>query len=164
MSDPASGPWPAGPEPARPARASQRSHPRHRGDTGTRWPVGQPALCRRALARRSRPRWRSGKPAPEPYRRRDPTAWGPRRWRGRRTSSDDLTMTDGDQRPQQDAGSLGAAEAGLARIKDQLEAASRGDATAADVKASLQGYMDAHGPAIKAAAASVGDEVRRQAL
>ena len=74
-------------------------------------------------------------------------------------------MVDSFERPPQGAQQpMEAAHADLNGIKEQLEAASLGNATPTQVKASLQEYLDVHGPTIKAAAASVGEEVRRQAL
>jgi hypothetical protein len=59
---------------------------------------------------------------------------------------------------------LEAAEADLARVRELLTAAGRQEADAADVKESVQEYLETHGPAIRQAAVSVGEEVRRQAL
>lgn len=59
---------------------------------------------------------------------------------------------------------MAAAVAGLARLREQLIAASRGQGGAADVKGALQEFLDAHGPTIQAAASSVGEELRRQVL
>jgi hypothetical protein len=74
-------------------------------------------------------------------------------------------MPGGDEQPDQDTPEpLEAAQAGLAGIRERLEAAGRGEATAGEVKAALQGYLDVHGPTIKAAAASVGEEARSQVL
>ena len=60
--------------------------------------------------------------------------------------------------------SLTAAEAELARVREVLESAARGDANAAEVTEAVKGYMEEHGPALKAAAAAVGEEARRQTL
>jgi hypothetical protein len=74
-------------------------------------------------------------------------------------------MTDGEVAPEQNTREpLEAAEGELARVRELLMAAGRGEASAVDVKAALRGYLDAYEPAIRAAAASVADEVRRQAL
>jgi hypothetical protein len=74
-------------------------------------------------------------------------------------------MTDRDVAPEQDTREpLEAAEGELARVRELLLAAGRGEASAGDVKAALRGYLDAYAPAIRAAAASVAEEVRRQAL
>ena len=60
---------------------------------------------------------------------------------------------------------MAAAQADLAGIRERLVAARKGDTTTGvDLIASLKGYLDTHGPALQAAAASVGEEVRRQAL
>jgi hypothetical protein len=74
-------------------------------------------------------------------------------------------MTDRDVAPEQNPPEpLAAAEGELGRVRELLMAAGRGEASAVDVKAALRGYLDAYAPAIRAAAASVAEEVRRQAL
>jgi hypothetical protein len=61
-------------------------------------------------------------------------------------------------------GQLEAAEAGLAHIRESLLAAARGDSDATDLRDSLLGYLEQHGPVLRSAAATVGEEVRRQLL
>ena len=76
-----------------------------------------------------------------------------------------MMMNGGIERTDEDrSGSFEAAQAGLARVRERLEAAARGEATPDDVQASLQGYLDAHRQTLKDAAAAVAEEVRRQAL
>lgn len=60
--------------------------------------------------------------------------------------------------------SLAAAEAELARVREALESAARGEASGAELAEALQGYLDEHGPALRAAASGIGEEARRQAL
>jgi hypothetical protein len=59
---------------------------------------------------------------------------------------------------------LARATQDLSRLRERLGAAERGEATAADVREVLHGYWRDHGPTIRAAAASVVEDVRRQAL
>lgn len=59
---------------------------------------------------------------------------------------------------------LAEAEADLARVREQLTAAERGAATAADIKQSLQGYLDEHGPVLRAAAGALTAELRERTL
>ena len=59
---------------------------------------------------------------------------------------------------------LEAAEADLARGRDTLTAAARGAASASEVKETLTGYLEDHGPALREAAASMTEDVRRQTL
>jgi hypothetical protein len=66
------------------------------------------------------------------------------------------------ERPQPQA--LVEAEDDLARVRELLTAAGRGDATAGEVKESLQGYLDEHGPALRAAAGAVTEELRQRTL
>jgi len=74
-------------------------------------------------------------------------------------------MTDGDVAPEPNTREpLEAAEGELVRVRELLMAAGRGEASAVEVKAALRGYLDAYEPAIRVAAASVAEEVRRQAL
>jgi hypothetical protein len=61
-------------------------------------------------------------------------------------------------------GQIEAAEAALAHVRESLLAAARGDVDATDLRRSLLGYVDQHGPALRGAAATVGEEVRRQLL
>lgn len=57
-----------------------------------------------------------------------------------------------------------AAESELARIRELLTAAGRGDADAQQVVQSLREYVSAHGPTLRLAAAALTEEVRRQTL
>ena len=59
---------------------------------------------------------------------------------------------------------LTAAEDGLARIREALESAARGEVGGDELADELKGFVDQHGPALKQAAAAVGEEARRQAL
>jgi hypothetical protein len=77
-----------------------------------------------------------------------------------------MTSTgDGDISPEGlPAESLEAAESELARVREVLESAARGDASGAELAEALQGYMEEHGPALRAAASAIGEEARRQTL
>lgn len=59
---------------------------------------------------------------------------------------------------------LTAAVADLGRLKEQLVAAGGGEAGADELKGAVQHYLATHGSSIRAAAASVGEEARQQAL
>lgn len=59
---------------------------------------------------------------------------------------------------------LVAAERDLARVRDVLESAGRGEAGAEELKEAVQGYLDEHGTTLRAAASALGEEVRRQTL
>jgi hypothetical protein len=61
-------------------------------------------------------------------------------------------------------GQLEAAEADLSRIREALEAAARGEAGAAELTRSAREYLDQHGPALRNAAAAVGEQVQQQLL
>lgn len=61
-------------------------------------------------------------------------------------------------------GQFEAAEAALAKIRESLLAAAQGDVDANDLRRSLLGYMEQHGPVLRSAAVAVGEEVRRQLL
>ena len=63
-----------------------------------------------------------------------------------------------------DPGRLQAAEADLANVRRTVLSAARGDADATELKDSVRNYLDQHGPVLRAAAAAVGEEVRRQLL
>jgi hypothetical protein len=60
--------------------------------------------------------------------------------------------------------SLEEAESELAQVREALESAARGETSGAELKVTLESYLDDHGPALKAAAAAVGEETRRQTL
>ena len=60
--------------------------------------------------------------------------------------------------------SLETAARDLDRVRDLLLAAGRGQAGAEEVKASVTGYLDLHGPAQREAARSVGENLRVQLL
>ena len=75
-----------------------------------------------------------------------------------------MTSTGGTEPAGLPPESLTAAEAELARVREVLEAAARGKAGGAEVTDAVKGYMEEHGPALKAAAAAIGEEARRQAL
>jgi hypothetical protein len=60
--------------------------------------------------------------------------------------------------------SLAAAEEDLARVRDALESAARGDAGGKELKEAVQTYLDDHGAALAAAASAVGEEARVQTL
>jgi hypothetical protein len=62
------------------------------------------------------------------------------------------------------AESLEAATSDLERVREVLQSAARGQTGGTEVKEALQGYLDEHGQAIRAAASAVGEEVRLQAL
>jgi hypothetical protein len=57
-----------------------------------------------------------------------------------------------------------AAADDLARVRQALMAAGRGEAAPSQVKESLQHWLDAHGPELRQAAAALSVEVRRQTL
>lgn len=59
---------------------------------------------------------------------------------------------------------LAAAADELAQVRERLIAAGRGEADSAEVGASLKEYLETHRPALQEAAASLGEEVRQQAL
>jgi hypothetical protein len=59
---------------------------------------------------------------------------------------------------------LRAAEADLARLRESLRAAGRGELDAGELWASSREYLEQHGPVIRGVAATVGEEVRRQLL
>jgi hypothetical protein len=59
---------------------------------------------------------------------------------------------------------LAEAETELARVRELLTAAARGDATAVEVKESVQGYLDEHGPALRVAAGALTEELRQRTL
>jgi hypothetical protein len=61
-------------------------------------------------------------------------------------------------------GQFEAAEAALDDIRESLLAAARGDVDATDLKRSLLGYFEQHGPVLQSTAVTVGEEVRRQLL
>jgi len=64
-------------------------------------------------------------------------------------------------------GQLAAAEAAvedLAEIRESLLAAARGEVDAWDLRSSLLGYLEQHGPVLRSAAATVGEVVRQQLL
>lgn len=52
----------------------------------------------------------------------------------------------------------------LTQIRESLVAAARTDLAATDLTDSLREYVERHGPVLRSAAASVGEEVRRQLL
>ena len=54
--------------------------------------------------------------------------------------------------------------ADLAEIRESLLAAGRGDVAVMELTDSLRGYLEQHGPVLRMAAVSVGEEVRRQLL
>ena len=74
-----------------------------------------------------------------------------------------MTSTGGTEPAGLPPESLTAAEAELARVREVLESAARGKAGGAEVTDAVKGYMEEHGPALKAAAA-IGEEARRQTL
>ena len=57
-----------------------------------------------------------------------------------------------------------AAEAALDHIRESLLATARGDVDATDLRRSLLGYFEQHGPVLRSAAVTVGEQVRRQLL
>lgn len=57
-----------------------------------------------------------------------------------------------------------AAQAALGHIRESLLAAERGDVDATELRRSLLGYWEEHGPVLRSAAVTVGEEVRRQLL
>ena len=59
---------------------------------------------------------------------------------------------------------LEAAESELAQVRQALESAAQGHTSGTELKVTLESYLDEHGPALKAAAAAVGEETRRQTL
>jgi hypothetical protein len=61
-------------------------------------------------------------------------------------------------------GQFEAAEDALARVRECLLAAAQGDVDATDLRRSLLGYVEQHGPVLRSAAVAVGEEVRRQLL
>jgi hypothetical protein len=65
---------------------------------------------------------------------------------------------------QETAQALGAAEQGLQDVQAMLRGAARGTVPPDQLRASLQGYLETHGPALQASAAAVGEDVRQQAL
>jgi hypothetical protein len=77
------------------------------------------------------------------------------------TEPDEPDVPPGQPVPAQE---LQAAESDLARIREQLVSLGGGQTSASQVQESVQGYLDAHDPALRAAAASLGEEVRRQTL
>jgi hypothetical protein len=52
----------------------------------------------------------------------------------------------------------------LSAVREQLMSAGRGEVSAGVVRASLQEYWHAHGSTLRAAAVSVGEELRKQSL
>lgn len=61
-------------------------------------------------------------------------------------------------------GRLRAAQADLSYIRESLLNAARGDVDAAELRRSLAGYVEQHGPVLRSAAAAVGEGVRQQLL
>jgi hypothetical protein len=59
---------------------------------------------------------------------------------------------------------LEAAELDLARIREYVDGVARGDLDAAELTEAMRGYLARHGPALRGAAAGVGEAVRRQLL
>jgi len=59
---------------------------------------------------------------------------------------------------------LVAAVEDLSHLRELLMTAGRGEVSASVVRASLQEYWHAHGSTLRAAAVSVGEELRRQSL
>jgi hypothetical protein len=59
---------------------------------------------------------------------------------------------------------LASATEELAHVRELLAAAGRGEADLEDLKGSLQGYLGAHGPALKQSAASLTEEMRQKTL
>jgi hypothetical protein len=57
-----------------------------------------------------------------------------------------------------------SAEADLAQLRETLTAAAHGEAGQQAVKDSVLGYLEQHGPALRDAAAAIGEESRRQTL
>jgi hypothetical protein len=49
-------------------------------------------------------------------------------------------------------------------VRKVLESAAHGEVGGEEVKAAVQGYLDEHGVALRAAASAVGEETRRQTL
>lgn len=59
---------------------------------------------------------------------------------------------------------LEAAEQDLARVREVLESAARGQAGGDELKEAVQGYLDEHGAALHEAASALGEEGRRLTL
>ena len=59
---------------------------------------------------------------------------------------------------------LAAAEKDLAQVREVLESVARGEAGGDELKQAVQGYLDEHGAALRAAALALGEEARRQTL
>ena len=62
------------------------------------------------------------------------------------------------------AEAMTAAEQGLADVQAMLQGAARGEVQPDRLRASLQEYLETHGPAIQATMETVGEGVRQQAL
>ena len=74
-------------------------------------------------------------------------------------------MTDENAIPDRDLRDpLVAAVEDLSRVRELLITAGRGEVSASVVRASLQEYWHAHRSTLRAAAVSVGEELRRQSL
>ena len=59
---------------------------------------------------------------------------------------------------------LEAAEEDLVQVRQVLRSAARGEAGRDELKETVQGYLEKHGPALQATASAVGEEARRQTL
>ncbi len=59
---------------------------------------------------------------------------------------------------------LAAAEKDLARVREILESAARGEAGGDELSDAVQGYLDEHGAALRATAAALSEETRLQTL
>ena len=59
---------------------------------------------------------------------------------------------------------LAAAEEDLVRVRQVLRSAARGEAGSEELKRTVQGYLDEHGPALHEAVSALGEEARRQTL
>ena len=73
-------------------------------------------------------------------------------------------MTSGEMNPGLSAERLNEAETDLARVREVLEAAGRGKAAPEQVKGELEGCLEQPGSVLRAAAAGLGEEARRQTL
>jgi hypothetical protein len=60
--------------------------------------------------------------------------------------------------------SLEAAKDDLGRVREQLQAAAKGETDTRELKDAVEGYWREHEPALRAAAASLTEEVRLQTL
>ena len=67
-------------------------------------------------------------------------------------------------RAQDAAQAMTAAEEGLHDVQAVLQGAAKGQVRPDQLVATLQGYLETHGPALQASLETVGEEVRQQAL